>query len=578
MSGPGRRAALPGPEQRHVRPSALDSAGLVVTHVDEQGEKQRVYDFATLPVGVEMQRDLAEAFAPKLAPIGPWSALSTSGFYWRLTREFAAFLAERDLARHSLAGVTSAVWSAWKLSRNPNSSGLQQITGITVLVRDHPKLPGPVRERMRERVQRVHRAEQAYPPEEFAQIKAAATASFRSALGRIRQNRSHLQRWEQGDFAPDSDQWRLGEALAVLAHTGDVPHHRMRGRGKRWIRAETQRVLGGSDRLHTWQRLYLSATEAVSLTVLMVATYAWNLTSVVELRVPSAHPDPGGDGHRIHRVELEKRRRGVPHRYETHNLADWGADSPGRLISQAIEATAPARELLAAAGAPTDHLLISHMPHGLNERDPVSLFRTGYIGDDRDWDQGRPWVLNFRRLRKTANAQHHRTPIQHTQEVHDSVYVLSDPLTKERAAPVIAAGIADAVEHARQVLVARVATQAAETGQETATAHCTDHTHSPFAPAGSPCRTSFLSCLACPNAVIAPQHLPRLAYLHRALDHLRTVAPDAVWRQDWRDHFERLKDLRVHHSTTAAWADALQATSGADRDLIDRLLNRGFDT
>ena len=56
---------------------------------------------------------------------------------------------------------------------------------------------------------------------------------------------------------------------------------------------------------------------------------------------------------------------------------------------------------------------------------------------------------------------------------------------------------------------------------DTATGACLDFTHSPFSPPGQPCTASFLDCLACRNAVATRRHLPRLAWLHRALDELR---------------------------------------------------------
>jgi hypothetical protein len=54
---------------------------------------------------------------------------------------------------------------------------------------------------------------------------------------------------------------------------------------------------------------------------------------------------------------------------------------------------------------------------------------------------------------------------------------------------------------------------------------CLDFTNSPLGPPGQPCTASFLDCLACSNAVATRRQLPRLAWLHRALDALRATAP-----------------------------------------------------
>ena len=208
--------------------------------------------------------------------------------------------------------------------------------------------------------------------------------------------------------------------------------------------------------------------------------------------------------------------------------------------------------------------------------DRTELFRLGFADADiRTWRiaTGEP-ELNLRRLRRTVTVLHRREPAQDSQDVHDSVYVLRDPAAREQAAPVIADGIADA----QAVVEARISRDDRDSQADTATASCGDYTRSPFSPHGSPCRASFLLCLACPNAVITPRHLPRLAYLHQALDALRAVLPAGTWDHDWREHHGRLAHLKDSAFTPAEWSDALRAVSGADRAVIDALLRRGFDS
>jgi hypothetical protein len=66
-------------------------------------------------------------------------------------------------------------------------------------------------------------SEAAYTYQEYTRIRAAAAATFNSALVRIRANREHLGRWHAGDFAEGSEEWLIGEALECLVRTGDVP-------------------------------------------------------------------------------------------------------------------------------------------------------------------------------------------------------------------------------------------------------------------------------------------------------------------------------------------------------------------
>jgi len=83
-------------------------------------------------------------------------------------------------------------------------------------------------------------------------------------------------------------------------------------------------------------------------------------------------------------------------------------------------------------------------------------------------------------------------------------------------------------------------------------------------------------CLACPNAVATPTHLPRLLALLDALDNLASVNPSR-FEQLYRGHHQRLKHL-LSSSTTEADRDAARrATNDTDRALVERLLRRDLD-
>ncbi len=58
-------------------------------------------------------------------------------------------------------------------------------------------------------------------------------------------------------------------------------------------------------------------------------------------------------------------------------------------------------------------------------------------------------------------------------------------------------------------------------------------------PGGMPCAVSFLLCFAC--ARHRPD-LPRIAYLHQALESLRSAVTPAVWAADWAVHHARIGD------------------------------------
>lgn len=99
--------------------------------------------------------------------------------------------------------------------------------------------------------------------------------------------------------------------------------------------------------------------------------------------------------------------------------------------------------------------------------------------------------------------------------------MLTDPRTHIEAQPVISDGVAEAIDSARAAFKAQISRTETDTASDTATCSCSDFTNSPFGDPGLPCRASFLLCTACPNAVITPRHLSRLAYLHHTLKELK---------------------------------------------------------
>jgi len=176
------------------------------------------------------------------------------------------------------------------------------------------------------------------------------------------------------------------------------------------------------------------------------------------------------------------------------------------------------------------HIHLHQMPCLINlnlnrTRDPekpvsdvfrVGIDEHGWRNLQLTWRRHRSWTttINLRRLRKTVVVLHQRTPTQHSQDTHDQTYVLPDPQSFERSTPEISAGIESALDHARTVFTARTTREDTPVEQDTVTAGCGDYTHSPFSEHGAPCQASFLLCIACPNGVVTPRHLPRLAYLH----------------------------------------------------------------
>ena len=141
----------------------------------------------------------------------------------------------------------------------------------------------------------------------------------------------------------------------MLARTGDVPLYEW---GRR-VRRRYRPALGGDSAQHTWKRLFLSRKETAALAVLIASELGLNSTPISEKPVPETLPGTAEAGMPVYRLRLEKRRRaGHRGRFESRNLTDSGADSSGRIISEALEATAHARAVLALLDADIDRLLV----------------------------------------------------------------------------------------------------------------------------------------------------------------------------------------------------------------------------
>ncbi|MFC8829470.1 hypothetical protein ACFT9I_29470 [Streptomyces sp. NPDC057137] len=529
-----------------------------------------------------MQRSWAVLFAARCEPGGGWNALSASLASWRQLRTFARFLAEQDHPPTDVPELTASLWNRWRLSRPQNASGRDQITRVASFLLEDGRVTAPLKEAMAKRVPLVKKTETAYQPDEFTQVRTAAQRMFRAAHLRISENTELLRKWRAGTVAADTREHLVGEALEALARTGNVP--RYQGTDSRVRVISRYRIaLGGENALHTWRRLFLSRMEATALAVLLSAEHGFNATTVSKLSVPRATPDSGEGGFPIYRLELEKARRGVGRYFETRNFTDFGADSPGRLITKALQATAPAREIVADLDPDLDRLVVWRENYPRERDNPEDLW-VGMFGIGLHREAASHWARKaglpgapMRRLRKTVNALHRREPGQNSQDTHDSVYVLPEPQVQEAAIPVIAEGISEALDHARNtVLRARLSDEPAPDDLETATVGCTDYRNSPFTLVGAGCRASFLLCTACPNARVAPVHQPRLAHLHRSLQSLRDVLAPDLWDADWHDAHARLEDLKDRLGEPV-WHQALAAVTTEDRKIIEHLLNGHYD-
>lgn len=587
MSRRGHPASLPTTTVR--RPPVLTGGGFVVEHRDEAGSVA-VYDFRTLPVEDALRRSLARLFAARCVP-SRWTSHHSSRHFWGPLQVFTAHLAALDVPVADIDQLTAGMWKQWRLSRPNTLLGYRQITTVRGLLLDDPRLPAAAREAVSQRVLVPKAKEVSFERAEFDAIVSTARRMFRTAHLRITDNARHLAQWRSGAFTRGSEAWLLGEALDCVARTGEAPHDTRIGQRGR-VLARYVGVLGGESSEHTWQRLLMTRMETVALGVLLLAEHGWNLSVINRLKVPQAAPDAGsgsGSGStRIYRVELEKHKRGTGRYYETRNFTDDGAASPGRLITQALEATVFARAAVHTLSPGTDRLLIwrsararldGYLQDDTSKKAAIGVFGFGITGCTANrWATQQGFASSpFRRGRRTVNTLHRREPGQNSQATHDHVYVLTNPQVRQAAVPVIAAAAEAVVSKARDMMfAAELRDRADPVDQPTATADCHDYSHSPYPGPEGGCGASFLMCLACTNARIHPAHHSRLAHLHHALDNLRTAMDPGRWQSNWGEAHGRLEHLKGLLGA-AVWTRALTEVTDTDRDLIALLLNGDLD-
>ncbi|PJT45763.1 hypothetical protein CWI85_36805 [Streptomyces albidoflavus] len=573
MSRRGRRAVLP-PTDFVVEPP-LAAEGLVVGILNKAGHK-KVFDFADLPVPAPMQRSLAVVFAAQRLR---WNSHITATSAWKRLHVFAQFVSTLDIVPEDLTDLDAAALKRWRLQQVSTNTGRTTLRVVHRMLRSDPRLStGAVAEELARRIPAPKPTRKSYDDKERERVLLTAARQFRSAWLRITENTAQLEQWRAGALDEKSRDGEIGRILDHLARVGDVPRTQLPS-GQTTV--TNRGPLGGRDAEHTWGRLFLSRAELTALAVLMTDRFGWNLSVFDRLPAPTLAPSVAETTNITYQVQIEKRRAGNSRWFSTENITDSGADSPGRLITQALAVTLHGR-LLAARLAPGTDLLLtgrSSLLAGsttadLDRPQPVGPLIFGVSGHEaKEWaNQHRLGGSPFRRLRRTTVTREGK-PLQHTQGTHESVYVLPDEKVQEASREVFEAGVLEALDQAEKAVFGGHLAPAPEPGHgQTATADCADETTSAWPSAdGVGCGADFLLCLACPNAHVHPGHYPRLALLHERVHSLRSVLPERLWQSRWEEHSGRLDHLESRVGTTV-WATARRRADDTDRTVVDLLL------
>lgn len=590
------RAVMPAAGYR--RPDRLDTSGLLVSVIGTDGTELGPFDFTPAPAHGQVRAELIRAFVAATGPDGRWRSAASMGTAYRTTLAFLRSLDRLGITITSLTHFGPEAWWVWRADRESSNRWPGQVNIMRVLLKDTLEV-GPLTRRAL--AQRTHKPRKrlygSYTVAEFEAIRRRAAELVRATEARISSNVAALAAHRSGELSSPEPTvtigdrpWTRGALLEQLHADGRLTF----GRKARIIEREVAVLLGTGD-LHPTYALYPTRTELLSVMVLLVCDRGYNLSTLRSLTVPdlASGIDVEADDEPVLLAHLDKPRRGH-RRYFTNSFTGPHAQT----LRRAVTITAPARDCLAGLGHPTSHLLIAGTCTGVTDH-PTRIFVTDAFtngGAVRRWDQiadlttdqGEALHLHFNRLRLSEQVINRKSS-QNTNTVSEDVYRRPDALTAHLLQDVILDGQADAVAHAEQTLRMRYTSHVEELGLpaptaksvadgtlDTAVGACLDFTHSPFTPDGHACTASFLMCLACPNAVATPTHLPRLLALRDALDNLASVNPVRFDRL-YREHYQRLEHLLSTRTTEADRAAARGATSDTDRALVERLLRRDLD-
>lgn len=581
------------PTAGYTRDRMVGDSGLVVHVVLGNSERLGPFDFGRAPEMGCIREELAEAFVLCAGADGPWQASSSIRTGFDTAIAFVRSLGRLGIEVTSLAQLTPEHWWTWKAERQSRNRWPGQINLMRVLLRNVSCVSELTLRAVNQRVSKPRRRlYSAYTPGEFERLRSAAMADVRAADARIRRNTAILEAHRadrptgvDGTLRAEGRDWSAGDLLERLFERG-----RLGFSGYLTPSQHAAELLNTGD-VSPDLALFPSRVEVLSLMVLLVCDRGYNLSTLDSLTVPeSAGMDE--TGHEVLVAHLDKPRR-QSQRHFTHTFTGASAT----ILRLAVSLTTTARASLAGMGYPTSTLFVAAAPNGATGH-PSRVFSTrehtsggsGAVWSERAGirgDDGTVLRLNFNRLRLTEQVVNRKSS-QNSDAVSEDIYRRPEALTAAMVSDVILDGQADAVAHAQSTVAMRYRADTHEldlpdglredldAGRlDTTTGACLDHLHGPFDD-GRPCTASFLLCLACPNAVATPAHLPRLVGLAAALDNLQSADP-VKFDATYREHQARLRHL-LHSSTNSAQRTvAATKQTDADRAMIERLLRRELD-
>lgn len=568
MSRRLKRSELLPPEDFDCT-DTVDAGHLSFIGSNENGTRQALISLAKLPGTHQLRLELITAMAYLNGPRGQWRSVETAVGACTTMATFLRWLDTEGLSPESVAAIDGGLWNRWILHNGGASthSGAARIRTVRAVLRAAPGLSESLTAALSRRTGKPEpRLQTSYTHEEFRQIRRAARRVVHRAARRIGANNSLLARYRSGKPLPPA-KTRIAQALnEVFDHGMKVSEAACRDLGA--CRGQTASPRIAQD------QLFLTPHEAWACAVLLTAEAGWNPSVVDEVTVPD-NVAGVADGIDVFTVRIDKPRRGRYRHSTSTEVVEAGADT-GRALKWVIDATSPARDMLASIDEPTDRLIIYARHKGYTATSRFAFGTpNGTVRRLSTWAPFSP--VSLQRLRRTRQVLFDRTPTQNSRDIHENAYVLNDSATPNDSRPVIEMGLTNALKSADDYVQLRIVAETAVTDRirsgsaDTVVAACTDFHHHPAT--NDTCTDSFLACLGCANAVATQRHLGRLVVLHVALDELRSALTEMEWQRRWDIYYQRLSNVLDHHTTAAERALAMAGATDADRELIGQLLD-----
>lgn len=608
----GRPAALPAAGYQPPQRLFLGEHECQVRFFPERGGEPVDIDLSVLPVSRELREWMAVAVEGVTGPSGTRRTTTSALDTVQILLRFARYLEELERPPASPAQLRAVHLDGYILTGGVGHTLHRDLSSLRSILRYAPGTPAEFAARLATaRVPKTDEPTRSYTGPEFRRISGKARSDVRAAAERIRAANVLLRQWRAGqiDQDTDRDRWEQGFLLDQVERFGDVPRYRSRHPHTMVSRH------GGIDTVIT--RLHLTHHEIGAAGVLLICLTGHNFSTVGGATIRHHRPDGHAGGTATAIITLVKPRRGSRDADMTVALQDIAPD--GAAPSHRDDLTTPfgAYQLLLELGEATrrrvntDRLLVHYSAKGHRcfraglPKQVLQLwsYRVRLTADETDPDTGQPKYLHVdsRRLRLTWLEIYQR-PVAQTEQTLANEYLARNRGNLIEYQKIVAEVLDQQVAHAREnapipvlseqdvhqacvdpaaVAVRHRISEAAlaeliEGRLDTVLAGCVDNLHSPHAPAGQPCRASFLLCLSCPCARATPAHLPVQVLVHDALQVRRAELTPLRWAQRFAEAATRLADLLDHHPP-AAIADARAAATDADHALVERFLSRGLD-